>query len=115
MHENVEFTDLAKDYREAYTKAYGKAPTDYKSRSIFDAVLIAADAINRAQSTDAAKLVDALEKTNLKTTRGTAKFGMQKGGTEYHQWDPPMLVIQWQKKQQAVLYPPEAATGKLSR
>jgi branched-chain amino acid transport system substrate-binding protein len=33
----------------------------------------------------------------------------------YHQWDPPMLVIQWQNKQQVVLFPPEAATGKLSR
>lgn len=115
MHEKVELTDLAKYYREAYTKAYGKAPTDYKSRSIFDAVLIAADAVNRAKSTDAAKLIDALEKTNLKTTRGMAKFGTQKGGTEYHQWDPPMLVIQWQNKQQVVLYPPEGATGKLMR
>jgi branched-chain amino acid transport system substrate-binding protein len=115
MHEKVELTDLAKYYREAYTKAYGKAPTDYKSRSIFDAVLIAADAISRAKSTDPAKLIDALEKTHLKTTRGMAKFGTQKGGTEYHQWNPPMLVIQWQNKQQVVLYPPEAATGKLMR
>ncbi len=115
MHEKVELTDLAKYYREAYTKSFGKAPTDYKSRSIFDAVLIAADAINRAKSTETAKLVEALEKTNLKTTRGMAKFGTQKGGTEYHQWDPPMLVIQWQNKKQVVLYPPEAATGKLMR
>jgi branched-chain amino acid transport system substrate-binding protein len=96
-------------------KAFGKAPTDYKSRSMFDAILIAADAINRAKSTDSAKLVEALEKTNLKTTRGMAKFGMEKGTFMYHQWDPPMLVIQWQSKQQVVLYPPEAATGKLTR
>jgi branched-chain amino acid transport system substrate-binding protein len=115
MHEKVELTDLAKYFREAYTKAFGKAPTDYKSRSIFDAVLIAADAINRAKSTEPAKLIDALEKTNLKTTRGMAKFGTKKGGAEYHQWNPPMLVIQWQKRQQVVLYPPEAATGKLMR
>ena len=115
MHEKVELTDLAKYFRESYVKTFGKAPTDYKSRSMFDAILIAADAINRAKSTDPEKLVDALEKTNLKTTRGTAKFGMQKGGPQYHQWDPPMLVIQWQKKQQVVLYPPEAATGKLMR
>jgi branched-chain amino acid transport system substrate-binding protein len=115
MHEKVELTDLAKYYREAYTKAFGKAPTDYKSRSIFDGVLIAADAVNRAKATDAEKLVDALEKTSLKTTRGTAKFGLEKGGPEYHQWEPPMLVIQWQNKQQVVLYPPEAATGKIKR
>jgi branched-chain amino acid transport system substrate-binding protein len=115
MHEKVELTDMAVYFREAYNKAFGKAPTDYKSRSIFDGILIAADAINRAKATDAEKLVDALEKTNLKTTRGTAKFGLTKGGAEYHQWMPPMLVIQWQDKKQVVLYPPEAATGKLKR
>lgn len=115
MHEKVELTDLAKYYRESYTQAFRKAPTDYKSRSIFDAVLIAADAINRAKSTEPASLVASLEKTSLKTTRGVAKFGVQKGGPEYHQWNPPMLVIQWQNKQQVVLYPAEAATGKLKR
>lgn len=115
MHEKVELTPLAKYFREAYTKKFGKAPTDYKSRSIFDGILIAADAINRAKATDAEKLVEALEKTNLETTRGTAKFNLTKGGPDYHQWMPPMLVIQWQNKQQVVLYPPQAATGKLKR
>jgi len=59
--------------------------------------------------------VDALEKTNLEVTRGTVKFGTTKGGPEYHQWMPPMLVIQWQNKEQVVLFPREAATGKLMR
>lgn len=115
MHEKVELTKLATEFREAYTKAFGAPPTDYKSRSIYDSILIAADAINRAGATDPDKLVDALEKTDLLVTRGTAKFGLVKGGTEYHQWQPPMLVIQWQNKQQVVLYPPEAATGKLKK
>ncbi|MFZ0241181.1 MAG: ABC transporter substrate-binding protein [Desulfobacterales bacterium] len=115
MHEKVELTPLATQFREAYVKAFGTAPTDYKSRSMFDAILIAADAINRAGSTDAEKLVDALEKTDLLVTRGTARFGTTKGGSEYHHWMPPMLVIQWQDKKQVVLYPPEAATGKLKR
>lgn len=115
MHEKVELTKLATEYREAYQKAFGGPPTDYKSRSIFDSILIAADAINRAGSTDADKLVDALEKTNLEVTRGTVKFGTTKGGPEYHKWMPPMLVIQWQNKQQVVLFPREAATGKLMK
>mgnify|MGYP000866533834 CR=1 FL=1 len=115
MHEKVELTPLAAEFRENYVKAFGKAPTDYKSRSIYDAVLIAADAINRAGTLDAEKLVDALETTDLLTTRGRAKFGTEKGGPEYHQWMPPMLVIQWQDKVQTVLYPPEGATGKLKR
>ena len=115
MHEQVELTPLATEFRENYVKAFNAQPTDYKSRSIYDAILIAADAINRAGGTDAEKLVDALEKTNLLTTRGTATFSTEKGGPEYHQWMPPMLVIQWQDKAQTVLYPTEAATGKLKR
>jgi len=115
MHEKVELTQLATYFREAYVKEFGTQPTDYKSRSIFDAVLIAADAINRAGSTDPDKLVQALENTNLLVTRGTAKFDIAKGGPSYHHWMPPMLVIQWQDKKQVVLYPPEGATGKLKR
>ncbi len=115
MHEKVELTPLATYFRQAYVKTFGKKPTDYKSRSIFDAVLIAADAINRAGSLDADRIVAALESTDIEITRGRVRFGTQKGGPEYHQWTPPMLVIQWQDREQVVLYPPEAATGKLKR
>lgn len=115
MHEKVEMTKLATEFREAYTKAFGTPPTDYKSRSIFDSILIAADAIHRAGSTEADKLVEALEKTNLEVTRGTVKFGTEKGGPGYHQWEPPMLIVQWQNKQQVVLFPVNVATGKLLR
>jgi len=115
MHEKVELTKLATEFREAYVKQFNAQPTDYKSRSIFDAILIAADAINRAGSTDPDKLVEALEKTSLLVTRGTAKFDTTKGGPSYHHWMPPMLVIQWQDKKQVVLYPPEGATGKLKK
>ncbi|WP_025322829.1 ABC transporter substrate-binding protein [Deferrisoma camini] len=115
MHEKVELTPLATHFRKAYIKAFGKKPSDYKSRSIFDAILIAADAINRAGSLDAGKIVSALETTSLEVTRGTVRFGTTKGGPEYHHWMPPMLVIQWQNREQVVLYPPQAATGKLKR
>lgn len=115
MHEKVELTPLATAFRKAYEARYSQPPTDYKSRSVFDAVLIAADAINRAGATDSEKLVDALEKTKLTVTRGVASFGTATGGPEYHHWMPPMLVIQWQDKQQVVLHPTEAATGKLKR
>jgi branched-chain amino acid transport system substrate-binding protein len=115
MHEKVELTQLATYFREAYVKQFGRQPTDYKSRSIFDGILIAADAITRAGTTDAEKLVDALEKTKLEVTRGVAAFGTEKGGPEYHQWMPPMLIIQWQNREQVVLYPAKAATGKMMR
>ena len=68
MHEKVELTELATAFRNAYVAAFGSPPSDYKSRSIFDGILIAADAINRAGTTDADKIVDALEKTDLLVT-----------------------------------------------
>jgi branched-chain amino acid transport system substrate-binding protein len=115
MHKDVMLTPVAKEFQEAYVKKYGKEPTDYKSRSMYNTLLIAADAINRAGSTDPDKLVEALEKTDLTVCSGQVKFGTEKGSYRYHQWQPPMLIIQWQDKKQVVVYPPEAATGPLKK
>lgn len=115
MHPAVMLTPVAKEFQAAYTKKFGKAPTDYKSRSIYDVILIAADAINRAKSTDSAKLVKALEGTKLTVGSGVVQFGTNKGTYAYHQWQPPMLIIQWQDKKQVVVYPLKGATGKLKK
>jgi branched-chain amino acid transport system substrate-binding protein len=115
MHEKVHLTSASRKFWEDYKKKYGKDPSDYKTRSIYNVILIAADAISRAKSTDPEALVAALEKTNLEVTTGTVKFGLKQGTYEYHQWMPPMLVVQWQNKQQVVVYPKEAATGPLKK
>ncbi|KIX15520.1 ABC transporter substrate-binding protein [Dethiosulfatarculus sandiegensis] len=115
MHEKVMLTKVAKDFDQAYRKKFGKAPTDYKSRSIYDVILIAADALKRAKSTDGDKLVSALEKTNLEVSSGMVKFGTEKGSYAYHQWQPPMLIIQWQDKKQVVVYPLSGKTGDLKK
>ena len=59
--------------------------------------------------------MDALEKTDLTVCSGQVKFGTEKGSYRYHQWQPPMLIIQWQDKQQVVVYPKDAATGQLKK
>jgi len=115
MHAKVDLNEKSKAFRESYEKAFNKAPTDYKSRSIYDVLLIAADAINRAGGTDPDKIVDALEKTDMKVAGGTVKFGDEKGTFRYHQWQPPMLIIQWQNREQVVVYPVAAKTGELKR
>jgi branched-chain amino acid transport system substrate-binding protein len=115
MHEEVMITDVAKQFDAAYREKFGKAPTDYKSRSIYDVLLIAADAISRAGTTDSDKLVAALEATNLEVSSGTVTFGTEKGTYAYHQWQPPMLIIQWQDKKQVVVYPMEGKTGDLKK
>jgi len=115
MHEKVMLTSVAKEFDEAYRKKFGKAPTDYKSRSIYDVILIAGDALKRANSTDSEKLVKALEETKMEVGSGTVKFGTEKGTYAYHQWQPPMLIVQWQDKQQVVVYPVDAKTGDLKK
>ncbi len=115
MHEKVMLTDVAKEFDKAYREKFGKAPTDYKSRSIYDVLLIAADAIKRAESVDSDKLVKALEETKLEVSSGTVEFGTEKGTYAYHQWQPPMLIIQWQDKKQVVVFPVDAKTGDLKK
>jgi len=115
MHEKVHLTSTSKKFWDDYKKKYGKDPTDYKTRSIYNVVLVAADAISRAKSTDAEAIVAALEKTNLEVTTGMVKFGLKQGTYEYHQWMPPMLVVQWDNQKQVVVYPKAAATGALKK
>lgn len=115
MHEKVHLTPTSRKFLGDYKKKYGKDPSDYKVRSIYNVILIAADAINRAKSTEKEALVAALEKTNLEVTTGVVKFGLKEGTYEYHQWMPPMLVVQWQDQKQVVIYPKKAATGTLKK
>jgi len=115
MHEKVHLTPTSRKFWDDYRKKYGKDPSDYKTRSIYNVILIAVDAINRAKSTDAEAIVAALEKTNLEVTTGQVKFGLKQGSYEYHQWMPPMLVVQWQEKKQVVVYPKAAMTGSLKK
>jgi len=115
MHEKVHLTPTSRKFWDDYKKKYGKDPSDYKTRSIYNVILIAADAINRSKSADADAIVAALEKTDLEVTTGKVKFGLKPGTYEYHQWMPPMLVVQWQEKKQVVVYPKEAATGTLKK
>lgn len=115
MHEKVHLTATSRKFWDDYKKKYGKDPSDYKTRSIYNVVLIAADAINRAKSTGNEAVVAALEKTNLEVTTGVVKFGLNPGSYEYHQWMPPMLVVQWQDAKQVVVFPKEAVMAALRR
>ena len=82
---------------------------------MFIVLLIAADAIRRAGSTDAELLVAALEQTNLEVAGGTVTFNLQPGSYRYHHWQPPLLIVQRQKGEEEVVYPKQLATGALMR
>lgn len=115
MFVGVQVTEVDKKFYADYKKKFNQDPTDYKSRSLFNVLLVAADAVNRAGSVEADKIVDALEKTDLEVASGKVKFDLTPGSYRYHQWQPPMLVIQWQDKKQVVVFPKSLASGQLKK
>lgn len=115
MHESVHPTPVSKQFWNDYKKKYGKDPGDYKIRSAYNVVLLGADAIGRAKSTESPAIVNALEHTDFVGATGHIKFGSQPGTPSYHQWSPQMLVGQWQSGKQVVVFPKKFATGALKK
>jgi branched-chain amino acid transport system substrate-binding protein len=101
---------------EAFTKKFGAGPS-YSGYTAYDEVYYLTDAIKRAGSDDADKLVDALEQTNYVGTIGTVQFEGKdsphphalKTGTGLISG----LFLQWQNGKQVNLWPKELAVGQL--
>ena len=76
-----------------------------------------ADAIKRAGSTDADKLVDALEKTDWEGTIGRIQFYGKDDefthGLKYGKGLITGLMLQWQDGKQTSVWPKEIAKGRL--
>ncbi len=113
MHESVQPNAEAKAFWNAYKKKFSKSPSDYKIRSAYITVLLAADALERANSTEPSDVVNALEKTNFSAPTGKIHFGTKQGDIHYHQWSPQMLAVQWQNRKQVVVFPKNVATGTI--
>ena len=92
-HPKMDIPPLGKQVAEGYTKKTKNDP----NRLIFqaaDCLLVIADAVKRAGSTDPEPLTAALRETKLTGTRGTITFSQDKGYT-FQQWvDIPHLTFQ---------------------
>jgi len=115
IHPEVDETTDSHALRRIYRDKVGKELTDYRVRSIYDVLLIAADALRRAGGGDSEQLVTALEQTRLTVAGGLVQFGTEPGSYRYHHWEPPLLVVQWQQQRSTVVYPRSIATGVLQR
>jgi branched-chain amino acid transport system substrate-binding protein len=99
-----------------YAKLYG-GPPDYTAFTTNDSIYVVAQAIERAKSTDADKLVDALEKTNYVGTIGRVEFygkndpftHAMKYGADY----VTGVTLQWQNGKQITLWPKALPGAKL--
>ena len=112
----VALTPLTIPFSEAYRKRFGDSPS-YTGYTSYDMVHIIAEAVQRAGSTDADKLVEALEKTDHLGTVGREQFyGRDNPFThalKYGQGLVTGVTFQWQDGKQVTLWPADKANGKV--
>ncbi len=103
-------------FADGFKAKFGNYPS-YAGYTAYDEVYFIADAIKRAGTTDADKLVDALEKTDWEGTIGRVQFyGKDDPFThsiKYGQGLITGLMLQWQDGKQVSVWPKAVAKGTL--
>lgn len=95
----------SKEFDDAYTKLTGAHPA-YHAAEAYAALLVAADAINRAKSDQPAAITDAIRATQLTTPFGSVQFDAK--GQNAH----PVLITQVQGGQYKVVWPADTSEVK---
>src|ERR1700730_7822078 len=112
----VPVTEKSVPFANAFKAKYGNFPS-YAGYTSYDDVYMIADAVKRAGSTDADKLVDALEKTDWVGTIGRVQFyGKDDPFTHSIKYGKGLItgaMLQWQDGKQVAVWPPEVAKAKL--
>jgi branched-chain amino acid transport system substrate-binding protein len=113
----VAVTPRTLPFVDAFVKKFGNTPS-YCGYTAYDEVYFIADAIHRAGSTDADKLVAALEKTDYVGTIGRVQF-LPQGDPHVHGLKTGAglitgLLLQWQHGEQINMWPADLAKGKLT-
>jgi branched-chain amino acid transport system substrate-binding protein len=105
-------------FAEAYIKQHGVTPA-YDGYASYDMVHVIAEAIDRAGgSTDAEKLVTALEATDHVGTMGRIQFyGRDNQCTHAWKYGPGLvttIAVQWQSGKQICVWPTDKCKGKIT-
>jgi len=110
--------DVAKAFKAAFQKKYNAAPSP-QSLENYDAMLVLADAIKRANSTDGKAIIAALEKTDIVLGRGRYSFSTgHDPDWAYHQFmAAPVALVQYEKEGEdaedaPIVWPRDIATSK---
>jgi len=113
---NVPVTEKSVPFAEGFKAKFGNYPS-YAGYTSYDEVYYIADAVKRAGSTEADKLVDALEKTDWVGTIGRTQFyGKDDQFTHSIKYGKGLitgLMLQWQDGKQISVWPKEIAKGEL--
>jgi len=109
-------TDWTMKFFNAYTKRWNVEPEGLGSSSSYMAVYVLKDAIERAKSLDADKMVVELEKTDLMGVYGRLRFD-PKSHQVIPSTDPKEgavgTILQWQAGKRVVVYPKSIAMGEI--
>ena len=112
----VAVTPKSIPFAEGFKSKFGNYPS-YAGYTSYDEVYYIADAVKRAGSTDADKMVDALEKTDWEGTIGRIQFyGKDDQFTHSIKYGKGLitgLMLQWQDGKQISVWPKEIAKGQL--
>jgi branched-chain amino acid transport system substrate-binding protein len=113
---DVAVTPKSIPFAEGFKKKFGNYPS-YAGYTSYDEVYYIADAVKRAGSTDADKMVEALEKTDWEGTIGRIQFyGKEDEFTHSIKYGKGLitgLMLQWQDGKQVSVWPKEVAKGTL--
>jgi len=109
-------TDWTMKFYDAYTKKWNIEPEGLGSSSSYMAVYVLKDAIERANSMDSGKVVEALEKTDMMGVYGRIRFNPKN-----HQVIPALdpkegavgTILQWQAAKRVVVFPKSIAMGEI--
>jgi branched-chain amino acid transport system substrate-binding protein len=95
------WNDKTKAFVAAFKKKYNQTPSPQAIEN-YDAMLVLADAIQRAKSTDGKALIAALEKTDIVLGRGRYTFSTShEPDWAYHQFmNAPVALVQYDKVDQ---------------
>lgn len=111
-------TPLSRTFGAAYQKATGR-PANAVAMEGYDGIMVIAEAIKAAGSTDSVKIAAALRDLKWEGTRGTIYFSKKKEPKwMFQQWpEVPIFVIQYDKPNQTpgealILWPRKLATTK---
>ncbi|MEE8290588.1 MAG: ABC transporter substrate-binding protein, partial [Candidatus Tectomicrobia bacterium] len=115
---SVRVTALGEDIKQRYITQFKREP-NYLPLQGYDAMYTLGMAIKHAGSTDAKRIIAALNDIKLKGTRGDIQFS-QEQGVWHNQWKGvPAFIFQYTEVNQSpadatILYPPEFANASIA-
>lgn len=114
---NVASTPKTIPFAQEYEKRYGETPS-YTGFAAYDTILALADAIKRSGSTEADKVVSAMEQTNIVGTQGHIRYypkdSIYAHSLMYGKDAVTGLVSQWQNGKQVPVWPAAVAQAPVA-